>query len=291
MAPLQYPQGGSGGSILPPPPPPNFPPTPDAYYDTLASQQPPHPPHPPHLPHPAGPTHQHPSPPPPGVAYDENFEPISATTSMSVSPSQASLSSHYSSESARSLSPPVGPARGSPAQNRLQLGALQEEGGGISGSLDLQAALVSKLRQRSSSFDMNDPTNGGGMPPALPRTTSVGSRAYGGPRVAHKPPRGPNKPSRSSSLRVSPSAAGGGGLHNNMPYLQHYQNQNHAPPPPTSYNNGTGAPPAVAPPHHVIQPNRHSACSSDSDGEDESAFAKALKQKRLRKTNSGPNLA
>ena len=174
----QYPamtsQGGTHqGTQLPPPPPPNFPPTPDTCYDTAGYR-----PHPPAA----------------NVAYDENFEPISVASSMSVSPSQVSLSSHQSSESGRSLSPPVGPTR-SPNQNRAQLSSLQEE---VAPPTDLQAALLNKLKHRKNSFD-NDPYNSQHLP-ALPRTTSVGSRA---PPVAYKPPRGPNKPSRSSSLRIA----------------------------------------------------------------------------------------
>lgn len=46
---------------------------------------------------------------------------------------------------------------------------------------------------------------------------------------------------------------------------------------------------AAQPPHHNIMVsgmNRNSTCSSDSEPEEESAFAKALREKKLKKTGS-----
>lgn len=67
-----------------------------------------------------------------------------------------------------------------------------------------------------------------------------------------------------------------GQVHNMSPLLQQQPQQNHAPPP--NHN--------VGPPHHVLNPNRNSMYSSDSDLEDESPFAKALREKKLKKTSS-----
>ena len=110
----------------PPPPPPNFPPPPDAYFAPGQMQN-------------------RPLPPTPDQQYDTMVSPA-----MSVSPSQASLSSHQSTESSRSISPPVGP-RSSPGQNRAHLTSLQEE----TPPTSLQAALVNKLqlRQRRPSVE------------------------------------------------------------------------------------------------------------------------------------------
>lgn len=75
-----------------------------------------------------------------------------------------------------------------------------------------------------------------------------------------------------------------GGPHNNSPHLQHNHTPNATPP----FNTG-GFPVGgvAAPPHHVIHPNRYSTCSSDSDEiEEESGFAKALREKKNRVMNS-----
>lgn len=75
-------------------------------------------------------------------------------------------------------------------------------------------------------------------------------------------------------------------MHSNL-----QQHHNHTPNA-TPLMNASGVP---APPHHVFNPtNRYSNCSSDSTGsdelEEESAFAKALREKKIRMTNSGSSL-
>jgi hypothetical protein len=180
---------------FPPPPPANFPPPPDAYFA-------------------AGQMHNRPLPPVPDHQYDI----MMVSPAMSVSPSQASLSSHQSTESSRSISPPVGP-RSSPGQNRPPLTSLQEE----SGSNSLQAALVNKLqlRQRSRSIEDQQPPNikfaslqrGGGVP-SHPSMVHQMTMPAGGPMmmgnappVAHKPPRHGNRSISRSNTVAGPSSA------------------------------------------------------------------------------------
>ncbi len=65
-----------------------------------------------------------------------------------MSPSEMSLISHQSSESSRSLSPPVGPSY-SPSQSRGQLDSVRE----TEPAIDLQTALMNRLKQRKTSTD------------------------------------------------------------------------------------------------------------------------------------------
>lgn len=181
---------------FPPPPSANFPPPPDAYFTPGQMHNRPLPP----VPAPGAPDHQ----------YDMMVSPA-----MSVSPSQASLSSHQSTESSRSISPPVGP-RSSPGQNRPPLTSLQEE----SGPSSLQAALVNKLqlRQRSRSIEDQQPPNiksaslqrGAAHPSMVHQMTMpAGGMMGNAPPVAHKPPRHGNRTiSRSNTLAGPPSAMG-----------------------------------------------------------------------------------
>ena len=111
-------------SQLPPPPPPNFPSTEYAHIS------------------------QRPLPPVPGY----EGEGYARNSIVSVSPSEMSLASHQSSESSRSLSPPIGPSY-SPGQSRTHLEAVREK----EPPMDLQAALVNRLRQRSHSTE-KDPS-------------------------------------------------------------------------------------------------------------------------------------
>lgn len=178
---------------FPPPPPANFPPPPDAYFAP-------------------GQMHNRPLPPVPDHQYD-----IMVSPAMSVSPSQASLSSHQSTESSRSISPPVGP-RSSPGQNRLPLTSLQEE----SAPTSLQAALVNKLqlRQRSRSIEDQQPPNiksaslqRGVAPPSMVHQMTMPAAGVpmmgNAPPVAHKPPRHGNRSiTRSNTLAGPPSAVG-----------------------------------------------------------------------------------
>ena len=131
----------------------------------------------------------------------DHYEPLS----MSVSPSQASLmstSSHQSTESSRSLSPPVGPTR-SPAQSRTQLVSLQEEENAPS---NFQLALLNNMRSRVKSTESSDTES----PPVNARSSSLGTRPAP-PPVATRPPRLPppavaQKPPRNHSpLEVSVS--------------------------------------------------------------------------------------
>lgn len=191
-------QDSLSAPIPPPPPPPisNLPPPPLA---------PPGPIPPPVISH-------FPPPPPtnfPLDSYSNHFrtvgqssrpltddEPMtSLTAGLSISPSQASLmstSSHQSTESSRSLSPPIAPSR-SPAQVRTQLGSLQEEENAPS---VFQQALMNKLRQRTNSLEGVAPTSE--SPPINPRTTSLRSRPS--PSVSKRPPPVPQKPTRAPSL-------------------------------------------------------------------------------------------
>ena len=178
---------------FPPPPPPNFPPPPDAYFAP-------------------GQMHGRPLPPTPDQQYDTMVSPA-----MSVSPSQASLSSHQSTESSRSISPPVGP-RSSPGQNRAHLTSLHEEAPPTS----LQAALVNKLqlRQKKSSLEehhgsqhhshnvrsatLNRAT--AAAPPPMVHQQTMPSMMANAPPVAHKPPRHSNRPvARSNTMAGLPS--------------------------------------------------------------------------------------
>ena len=170
-----FPQANSGYA---PPPAPNYLPPPDNQYS-------------------AGNMSARPLPPVP--MYNDNFELVSP--SMSVSPSQVSISSHQSSESSRSLSPPIGP-KSSPGQSRSQFGTQQLGSQQLvsvheEASTSLQQALVNQLtvrhRDRSHSNEAEAPHN-------IPRTTSLGSR--GAPPVAHKPPRAPahKPPVRSQTI-------------------------------------------------------------------------------------------
>ena len=171
----------------PPPPPPNFPPPPDAYFAPGQMQN-------------------RPLPPTPDQQYDTMVSPA-----MSVSPSQASLSSHQSTESSRSISPPVGP-RSSPGQNRAHLTSLQEE----SPPTSLQAALVNKLqlRQRRPSVEEHHShnvrsatLNRGAAPPPMVHQQTMPSSVGNAPPVAHKPPRHGNRPvARSNTLAALPSS-------------------------------------------------------------------------------------
>ena len=111
---------------LPPPPPANFPPTTTEY------------------------THitQRPLPPVPGYEMDCMTLPYNRTSIVSVSPSEMSLVSHQSSESSRSLSPPIGPSY-SPGQSRVHLDSVRE----ADPVNDLQAALINRLKQRKLSTE------------------------------------------------------------------------------------------------------------------------------------------
>ena len=105
-----------------------------------------------------------------------------------------STSSHHSSESSRSLSPPVGPTR-SPAQSRAQLVSLQEEENTPS---EFQQALMNKLRMRSqSAADESDCP-----PPINPRSFSLGCKASPPPVLSKpsRPPAIPQKPLRTPTL-------------------------------------------------------------------------------------------
>lgn len=119
------PPGGYPGQ-LPPPPPANFPPTTSEYAHIT----------------------QRPLPPVPGYDMDCMAPPYNRTSIVSVSPSEMSLASHQSSESSRSLSPPIGPSY-SPGQSRVHLDSVREADPGN----DLQAALMNRLKQRKLSTE------------------------------------------------------------------------------------------------------------------------------------------
>ena len=178
---------------FPPPPPANFPPPPDAYFAPGQMQN-------------------RPLPPTPDQQYETMVSPA-----MSVSPSQASLSSHQSTESSRSISPPVGP-RSCPGQNKAHLTSLQEE----SPQSSLQAALVNKLQlrqRRYSNEDQQQPPpphsmrsaslQRGAAPPSMVHQVTMPSLMGNAPPVAHKPPRHSNRPvARSNTLAGPPSSLG-----------------------------------------------------------------------------------
>ncbi len=124
---IPYPLSSPGyAGQLPPPPPANFPPTTTEY------------------------THitQRPLPPVPGYEMDCMTLPYNRTSIVSVSPSEMSLVSHQSSESSRSLSPPIGPSY-SPGQSRVHLDSVRE----ADPVNDLQAALINRLKQRKLSSE------------------------------------------------------------------------------------------------------------------------------------------
>ncbi|XP_064393382.1 uncharacterized protein LOC135340895 [Halichondria panicea] len=229
------PMGGYPGQ-LPPPPPANFPPTTSEYAHIT----------------------QRPLPPVPGYDMDCMAPPYNRTSIVSVSPSEMSLASHQSSESSRSLSPPIGPSY-SPGQSRVHLDSVREADPGN----DLQAALMNRLKQRKLSTETS------GMIATLPRNHAPNPSPMmmrGGPPVSHRPPRGPGRgPVRSASVNI----------HTHGSYNDRVS--------PLLYNNSPSQPA-----HHVFNQNhtQQGEAGSDSDHEEESAFAKALRLKRLKKTVS-----
>ncbi len=86
-----------------------------------------------------------------------------------------------------------------------------------------------------------------------------------------------------------------GALPNHTPQ-QYQQPQNHTPmgaatTPTYGHGPNVGGMAAPPPPHHVLNPNRLSTCSSDSDEpEEESAFARALREKKMRMHTSSSGL-
>ncbi len=208
----------SSHSNLPPPPPANFPPT---SMDAYAS----HPRVSPQLSYPmavnqmqgygseyAMPTYngQAIQRPLSSVSHEEQYEPASPPTNvMSGSPSQTSLMSTLSSESSRSLSPPVGPSR-SPAVSRTHLSSLQEEEPVQPAPTNFQQALANKLRQRAQSLEGTAPPSASENRPVIQRTPSIGSRP--GPPVTAKkskpPPRVAHKPQKQSSVDEYAAPAG-----------------------------------------------------------------------------------
>lgn len=257
----------AGSGHFPPPPQPNFPQQPDAYYHTIPA-------HATML----GSVSGRPLPPVPSYD-DQSLEPVSPPISaMSVSSSHSSLmstSSHQSTESSRSLSPPVGSSR-SPGTTRAYLGSVLEE----DPASNLQQALVNKLRLRSKSMDAkNAASTGAGCRREnehSPPRGMAGSKGVA-PPVAHKPPRAPSipqKPSRSSSLASIGLSAPVNGAQPHLPHQSH------------SFSSMTLPYPRSSRPAHIPDPPHRqlSLHESDSEPEDDSALAVALRQKKLRKT-------